>query len=126
MSLERLWRYVLVHRDDEAGWVGIRGLYDSGGSVFRVTPSTALKLLCSELLRSFLLITSLYFYKKEKCVIAGVAIALSCLTRETMLLMWVALVLGRLWAGKSWKQITPLVLAGLPSIVWGTYTEAVG
>jgi hypothetical protein len=114
------WTKQYLQLDDRPPWQAL---------LILMLPSVwiTLSLSTAELLSSTLLVTSLYFYQRGKFFRAGVFIALSCLTRETMLLMWAAIVIAAIWETdwerKTWPKILPLLGAGLPSVSWGLYTK---
>ncbi|WP_204105980.1 MULTISPECIES: hypothetical protein [Spirulina sp. CCY15215] len=74
----------------------------------------------SDLLSSFLLIASLYYYQKNKPVLTTTFLALACLTRETVLLVWFAFILVSYWQ-KNWQQLRHLFIVLLPVFAWNFY-----
>ncbi len=76
-----------------------------------------LSLGTADLVSSLLLITALVCYRYDKPKWTAIAIALACLTRETLLLMWLALLLTSIRQQKS-QQIKHLLWAWLPAFFW--------
>lgn len=74
----------------------------------------------SDLLSSFFLISSLYYYQKNKPILTTTFLTLACLTRETVLLVWFAFILVSYWQ-KNWKQLRYLLIVLLPVFVWNFY-----
>jgi hypothetical protein len=82
-----------------------------------------LSLGTSELVSSALLIGSLYFYRRRNYGFSAIAIAGGCLTRETLLLVWIALCVAGVWERIDRGTFLKLGLAGLPCLLWSLYVE---
>ncbi|WP_267383843.1 AZOBR_p60025 family cell surface glycopolymer formation protein [Cyanobacterium sp. uoEpiScrs1] len=74
----------------------------------------------ADLLSSFLLIASFYCYRYNKPIWTACTISLACLTRETLLLIWLAILLTSIFQNKK-EQIKPLLWAWLPPFLWTIY-----
>lgn len=83
----------------------------------------SLTLSTAELLSSFLFVLAVYTYQKSKFLLTAIALALSCLRRETMLLMWVSFLITAIWEKRQSLKILVLSLASLPCIGWGIYVS---
>ncbi len=79
-----------------------------------------LSLSTADLLSSLFLVTALYGYRQHKPILTATAIAIACLTRETMLLIWLAFLLASIWQRKQ-QQITHLLWAWMPALLWNFY-----
>ncbi|WP_424097976.1 AZOBR_p60025 family cell surface glycopolymer formation protein [Moorena producens] len=79
-----------------------------------------LSLSTADLISSLLLVTAIYFYRNEKAIYTAIAIAAACLTRETMLLMWLAILLTSIWERKG-RQLQHLLWAWIPVAGWAIY-----
>ncbi|GBF80035.1 AZOBR_p60025 family cell surface glycopolymer formation protein [Aphanothece sacrum] len=79
-----------------------------------------LSLGTADLLSSLFLILAFYGYRWDKPIVTGVAISLACLTRETLILMGLALILASIWQRKH-KYIKPLLFSLLPPLLWTGY-----
>ncbi|NEQ81859.1 MAG: hypothetical protein F6K26_16885 [Moorea sp. SIO2I5] len=79
-----------------------------------------LSLSTADLISSLLLVTAIYFYRNEKPIYTAIAIAAACLTRETMLLMWLAILLTSIWERKG-RQLQHLLWAWIPVAGWAIY-----
>ena len=74
----------------------------------------------ADLLSSLLFVSAIYLYRQDKPLYAAISIAAACLTRETMLLMWLAILLTSIWERK-WVQGRYLLLAWVPAAIWNLY-----
>ncbi len=79
-----------------------------------------LSLGTADLLSSLLLIISFYCYRYNKPIGTSVAISLACLTRETLLLIWLALLITSILQQKK-EQIKHLFWAWIPPFLWTIY-----
>lgn len=79
-----------------------------------------LSLGTADLLSSVFLVGAFYCYRYEKPIGTAIFISLGCLTRETLLLMWLSLLVASILQHKT-RQIKPLLLALVPPIVWTVY-----
>lgn len=79
-----------------------------------------LSLGTADLFSSVFLIASFYCYRYEKYKLTALFISLGCLTRETLLIVWVALFLTSL-IQKKFKQIQYLSYGLVPPILWTVY-----
>ncbi|MEM9537910.1 MAG: hypothetical protein AAGA60_00195 [Cyanobacteria bacterium P01_E01_bin.42] len=74
----------------------------------------------SDLLSSLLLISSLYCYKHNRHILTAILLSLACLTRETVLVVWFAVVVVSYWQ-RNWKQLRNLFLTLIPVFAWNIY-----
>ena len=81
-----------------------------------------LSLGTADLLSSLLLILSFYCYRYNKPIWTAVTISLACLTRETMLLIWLAILLTSLIQKKK-EHSKQLLWAWIPPFLWTIYTS---
>lgn len=79
-----------------------------------------LSLGTADLLSSLLLIIAFYCYRYNKPLWTSIAIALACLTRETLLLIWLAILLTSIIQEKK-EQIKHLLWAWIPPLLWTIY-----
>ncbi len=79
-----------------------------------------LSLGTADLFSSVFLIASFYCYRYEKYKLTALFISLGCLTRETLLIIWVALFLNSL-IQRRFKQIQYLLYGLIPPILWTVY-----
>ncbi|MDJ0660323.1 MAG: hypothetical protein QNJ42_12665 [Crocosphaera sp.] len=79
-----------------------------------------LSLGTADLFSSVFLIASFYCYRYEKYKLTALFISLGCLTRETLLIVWVALFLTSL-IQRRFKQIQCLLYGLIPPILWTIY-----
>lgn len=109
--------------------VGIISLYFKSDNTFQWQPLLTLcipgvwmvlSLGTADLLSSLFLILAFYSYRSDKPIVTGVAISLACLTRETLILMGLALILASIWQRKR-KYIKPLLFSLLPPLLWTGY-----
>lgn len=106
-------RYLQPHRET---WQGLLVLAIPG--VWMV-----FSLSTADLLTSFLLVIAIANYRANHPRAVAIALALACLARETMLLVWLAVVLTSLWERKR-KQLRSLLWVPLPVAAWGVYAWA--
>ncbi|MGK7956690.1 MAG: AZOBR_p60025 family cell surface glycopolymer formation protein [Crocosphaera sp.] len=79
-----------------------------------------LSLGTADLFSSVFLLASFYCYRYEKYQLTALFISLGCLTRETLLIVWVTLFLTSLIEKKG-KQIQHLLYGLIPPILWTIY-----
>lgn len=79
-----------------------------------------LSLSTADLLSNLFLVTALYGYSQGKPSLTAIALGLGCLTRETMLLIWIGIGVTSLWERRK-EMILPLILAAMPAVVWNLY-----
>ena len=79
-----------------------------------------LSLGTADLLSSLLLILSFYCYRYNKPIWTAFTISLACLTRETLLLIWLAILLTSIFQKKK-EQSKQLLWAWIPPFLWTTY-----
>ncbi|MGP0128293.1 MAG: AZOBR_p60025 family cell surface glycopolymer formation protein [cyanobacterium endosymbiont of Rhopalodia musculus] len=82
-----------------------------------------LSLGTADLLSSLLLILSFYCYRYNKPIWTAFAISLACLTRETLLLVWLAIFLTSLIQRKK-EQSKQLLWAWIPPFLWTIYISS--
>lgn len=97
-----------------------------------VNPNQALFTLCipgvwivlslstSDLLTGLFFVATVYFGYKNKPIYTSLMVSLACLTRETMLLLWLALVFTVIFK-KQYDYLKFLALAIIPPIAWNSY-----
>ncbi|MEM8780151.1 MAG: hypothetical protein AAGF26_15020 [Cyanobacteria bacterium P01_G01_bin.49] len=109
--------------------VAIASLYFQSNTKFKYQPLLALcipgiwmvlSLGTADLLSSVFLIGAFYCYRYDKPIGTAIFISLGCLTRETLLLMWLALFIASFLEKKS-QQIKQLLWALLPPVLWTIY-----
>ncbi len=74
----------------------------------------------ADLLSSLLLLTAFCCYHRGKVGQTAGAIALACLTRETMAIGWFALLLDSI-RRRNWPQVGALIIAICPTMGWRLY-----
>ncbi len=79
-----------------------------------------LSLSTSDLLTGLFFVATFYFYTQNKPIYTGLMVSLACLTRETMLLLCVALAFTVIFK-KQYDYLKFLVLAIIPPIAWNFY-----
>ncbi|BBA79817.1 hypothetical protein RGRSB_1377 [cyanobacterium endosymbiont of Rhopalodia gibberula] len=82
-----------------------------------------LSLGTADLLSSLLLIFSFYCYRYNKPVLTAFAISLACLARETLLLIWLAILLTSFSQNKK-EQSKQLLWAWIPPFLWTIYINS--
>ncbi|HAC63705.1 MAG TPA: hypothetical protein DCF68_09245 [Cyanothece sp. UBA12306] len=109
--------------------VGITSLYFK---LNQLRPWQSLLVLCipgvwmvlslgtADLLSSLLLIISFSCYRFDQPIGTSIAIALACLTRETLILIWLALLIASILEGKK-RQTKHLLWAWIPPLLWTAY-----
>jgi hypothetical protein len=81
-----------------------------------------LALTTTDLVSTTLFVATLYALRLGRFPWAALALACAALTREVMLLYWLAM-LGGLLAARQWRAMRWLVWAGLPAIAWNLYVR---
>ena len=79
-----------------------------------------LALTTTDLVSTTLFVAALYALRIERPALAMLALAFAALTREVMLLYWLAM-LGGLLAARQWRNVRWLIWAGLPAAAWNFY-----
>ena len=82
-----------------------------------------LSLSTADLLSSLFLISSIYFYQNNKGISSSILISLACLTRETILLIWIGLLITSIYEKKN--LIKYLIFAFMPPLIWNLYTLSI-
>ncbi|WP_051188778.1 AZOBR_p60025 family cell surface glycopolymer formation protein [[Leptolyngbya] sp. PCC 7376] len=86
-----------------------------------------LSLGTAELVSSAFLVASLYFYRRRTYGFSAITIAAGCLTRETLLIVWISLVVAALWERIDRLALVKLGSACIPFLLWSFYVkQAVG
>ncbi|WP_353258972.1 AZOBR_p60025 family cell surface glycopolymer formation protein [Prochlorothrix hollandica] len=83
----------------------------------------SLSLGTAELVSSALLLGSLYCYQQRRFTLTSILLMGGCLTRETLLIMGVAIGVTGLWERLKTKELLTLWSAGLPILLWSVYVE---
>ena len=84
-----------------------------------------LSLSTSDLLAALFLVCSFYFYQNNKPIYMSLMVSLGCLTRETLLLLWMALILSAMWQ-KKYLYFKYLGMAIIPPLAWNIYVIFLG
>jgi len=79
-----------------------------------------LTLSTADLLGSLLTLAAIHFEHRDRPRLTAGMIALALLTRETLVIIWLAFLINNLWL-KRQRFILPLILAPFPAIVWNGY-----
>ncbi|MEB3309510.1 MAG: hypothetical protein VKJ02_04705 [Snowella sp.] len=79
-----------------------------------------LSLSTSDLVTGLFFVAAFYFYTQNKPIYTSLMVSLACLTRETMLLLWLALVFTVIFR-KKYDYLRFLVLAIVPPLIWNFY-----
>jgi hypothetical protein len=74
----------------------------------------------ADLLSSTLLMAAIFYARDRRSTLMSLAIAAACLTRETMVLGWLALMIASI-TDRHWGQVKRLALAIIPALVWNFY-----
>jgi hypothetical protein len=82
-----------------------------------------LSLSTADLLGSLLLVAATYWEHRHKAQLMAVMVALAILTRETLLILWLALLINNIVLKRK-KFILPLLLALIPGLAWHLYILA--
>ncbi len=105
-----------LQKTDEPKWHGFLVLCVPGVWM-------ALGFSTADLLSSTLLVLAICCYRYQRSLYTSFAIAGACLTRETMLLGWLALVICS-FKDRDWKQLRSLAGAVLPALGWNFYVAS--
>ena len=84
-----------------------------------------LSLSTSDLLAGLFLISAFYFYQNNKPISMALMVSLGCLTRETLLLLWMALIVSAMWQ-KKYLYFKYLGMAIIPPLAWNIYVILLG
>lgn len=79
-----------------------------------------LSLSTADLLGSLLFVAALYWEHRNQPRLTALMVALALLTRETLLILWMALLINNLLL-KRQRFIVPLLLALMPGLLWNGY-----
>ncbi len=77
----------------------------------------------ADLLSSTLLMGAICCYRYSRSNLTSLSISLACLTRETMVLGWLALVICSI-QDRNWRLFWGLMGAIVPVVVWNSYVSA--
>ncbi|MCX6997629.1 MAG: hypothetical protein NTV49_11210 [Kiritimatiellaeota bacterium] len=102
-----------LERGGASGWnalfmLGILGVWE------------VLMLTTADLLASLCLVATLYALRCERPATAALTLALACLTREVMLLVWLVLLAVSL-PERRWRRWAWLLTAAAPAAAWNLY-----
>ena len=84
-----------------------------------------LSLSTSDLLAGLFFVSAFYFYQNNKPIYMSLMVSLGCLTRETLLLLWMALILSAMWQKKD-RYFKFLGIAIIPPLAWNIYVILLG
>ena len=84
-----------------------------------------LSLSTSDLLAGLFFVSAFYFYQNNKPIYMSLMVSLGCLTRETLLLLWISLVFSAMWQKKD-SYFKYLGLALIPPLAWNIYVILLG
>jgi len=84
-----------------------------------------LSLSTSDLLAALFLVSAFYFYQNNKPIYMALMVALGCLTRETLMLLWMALIVSAMWQ-KKYLYFKYLGMAIIPPLAWNIYVIILG
>ena len=84
-----------------------------------------LSLSTSYLLAGLFFVSAFYFYQNNKPIYMSLMVSLGCLTRETLLLLWMALILSAMWQKKD-RYFKFLGIAIIPPLAWNIYVILLG
>lgn len=82
-----------------------------------------LALSTADLLSALCLVAAIYYYRTAKPTQTALMVALACLSREVMLLVWAAFLFTSAWE-KRWQQVKSLCWAWMPLAVWIAYVAS--
>ena len=102
-----------LERGGTSGWqalflLGLLGVWE------------VLTLTTADLLASLFLVATLYALRGERPAAAAVTLALACLTREVMVLVWLVLLVVSL-PERRWRRLVWLLGAAAPAAAWNLY-----
>ena len=84
-----------------------------------------LSLSTSDLLAGLFFVSAFYFYQNNKPIYMSLMVSLGCLNRETLLLLWMALILSAMWQ-KKYRYFKFLGIAIIPPLAWNIYVILLG
>jgi hypothetical protein len=84
-----------------------------------------LSLSTSDLLAGLFLVSAFYFYQNNKPIYMSLMVSLGCLTRETLMLLWMALIVSAMWQ-KKYLYFKYLGMAIIPPLAWNIYVIVLG
>jgi len=84
-----------------------------------------LSLSTSDLLAGLFLVSAFYFYQRNKPIYMSLMVSLGCLTRETLMLLWMALIVDAMWQKKD-HYFKYLGMAIIPPLAWNIYVILLG
>ena len=84
-----------------------------------------LSLSTSDLLAALFLVFAFYFYQNNKRIYMALMVSLGCLTRETLMLLWMALIISAMWQ-KKYLYFKYLGMAIIPPLAWNIYVIILG
>jgi hypothetical protein len=84
-----------------------------------------LSLSTSDLLASLFFVSAFYFYQNNKPIYMALMVSLGCLTRETLLLLWISLLFSAIWQKKD-HYFKYLGMALIPPLAWNIYVIFLG
>jgi hypothetical protein len=84
-----------------------------------------LSLSTSDLLAGLFFVSAFYFYQNNKPIYMSLMVSLGCLTRETLLLLWISLVFSAIWQKKD-SYFKYLGIALIPPVAWNIYVIFLG
>jgi hypothetical protein len=84
-----------------------------------------LSLSTSDLLASLFFVSAFYFYQNNKPIYMALMVSLGCLTRETLLLLWMALIVAAMWQ-KKYLYFKYLGMAIIAPLAWNIYVILLG
>ena len=84
-----------------------------------------LSLSTSDLLAGLFFVSAFYFYQNNKPIYMSLMVSLGCLTRETLMLLWMALIVSAMWQKKD-HYFKYLGMAIIPPLAWNIYVILLG
>ncbi|MGK7943279.1 MAG: AZOBR_p60025 family cell surface glycopolymer formation protein [Microcystaceae cyanobacterium] len=79
-----------------------------------------LSLTTADLLSSLLGIAAIYYFRQEKIPLSALCLGIGCLTRETIILVWLG-IMGMTIFKRSRKEFIPILLSLIPTLIWNAY-----
>lgn len=74
----------------------------------------------ADILSSLFLVAAIYYYRTDKPIFTSISLCLACLTRETLLLAWVAMAIVSI-IERKWRIFKCLFWALIPFTLWNAY-----
>lgn len=74
----------------------------------------------ADIISSLFLVAAIYYYRTDKPIFTSIALCLGCLTRETLLLAWIAVAIVSI-IERKWRVFKCLLWALIPFTLWNTY-----